>query len=208
LKNINAPLSGLYAISDDILTPRKSVLTQAEAVLRGGAKLFQLREKFSSDKELAPLVESLRRLCDFYGAKLIINDRINLAKNADGVHIGASDRALCEARSALGDDAIIGVSCYGDLNRAIAAQNGGASYVSFGACFKSATKPNAPIIDRAVFGEAKKILRLPVCAIGGINAQNAASLIGQGVDMIAVVSDLWRSNNPQKQAEAFIALGL
>ena len=191
-----------------MLTPRESVLAQAEAALKGGAKLFQLRDKRHSDEELTPLAGALRRLCERYEAKLIINDRLELAKIADGVHIGASDRALWATRAALGGEAIIGVSCYGDLNRAKTAQNGGANYVSFGACFSSATKPNAAVIDRAIFGEAKKLLRIPVCAIGGVTTENAAQLIALGADMLAVVSDLWRAGDPQKKAEAFAALWL
>jgi thiamine-phosphate pyrophosphorylase len=205
LKNIYDPLSGLYAISDDLLTPRRSILAQTEAVLRGGARLFQLRDKRSSDEELAPIARSLRELCDDYGAKLIINDRLELAKNAHGVHIGQADETLEKALQTLGKAAIIGVSCYGDLNRAVAAQKRGASYVSFGACFRSVTKPNAAIVDGNIFERAKKTLQIPICAIGGITTKNAPELLRRGVDMLAVVSDLWRRDDWQKTAETFAA---
>jgi thiamine-phosphate pyrophosphorylase len=208
LKNILSPLSGLYAISDEILTPIDSILEKALKVLQGGARLFQLRDKSASDEEALSIVRKLRELCDRYGAKLIIDDRVELAKEANGVHIGALDRPISEARSILGSEAIIGVSCYGDLNRAIEAEKLGASYVSFGACFNSATKPNAKVIDHGVFGEAKSRLKIPICAIGGITTQNAPALLGRGADMIAIVSDLWKDGDPKQKAKDFASLWL
>jgi thiamine-phosphate pyrophosphorylase len=193
----------LYAIGDERLTPLDSILEKAEAVLRGGARLFQLRDKSSSDAILQPVVRSLRDLCASYGAALIINDRVELAKEANGVHIGSSDAKLSAAREILGAKAIIGVSCYGDLTAAIAAEKAGASYVSFGACFKSRAKPNAPVIDLAVLDEAKKTLKIPICAIGGITIKNAPELLSRGANMIAVISDLWLSDDATQKAKAF-----
>lgn len=112
------------------------------------------------------------------------------AIDADGVHIGGDDTPIGVARKILGDKKIIGVSCYGDIEAAKKAAKEGADYVAFGSFFSSKTKPNAKKADIGVLKEAKK-LGVPVCAIGGIEAANADTLINAGADMLAVISALW-----------------
>lgn len=177
----------LYVLTDDILTPRESIMAQTKEVLDAGVRTLQLRDKTHSNADLLPLVKAMVALCNVYGAKLIINDRVNLALNANahGVHIGLEDGSLEEARALL-PDAIIGVSCYGDLERAKKAQEGGASYVAFGSFFPSPTKPHTKTVPLDIIAQAKATLSIPVCVIGGINASNIHLV--KDADMISVVS--------------------
>jgi thiamine-phosphate pyrophosphorylase len=128
---------------------------------------------------------------------LIINDDVELALriDADGVHLGASDGNLRDARKKLGDEKIIGASCYNRLEIAQFAAQNGVDYVAFGACFVSATKPNAPKADLKLFTQAKQVLDLPIVAIGGITLENATSVIQAGADAIAVIGALWNVPN-------------
>lgn len=201
-------LRGLYAISDEVLTPDALLIQKAEAVLRGGAKLFQLRHKSAGDAALLPIARELKKLCDRYGALLIINDRAELAKKsgAHGLHIGREDGALEAAREYLGAKTLIGVSCYGDLNRAETMQKAGADYVAFGSFFASPTKPAAAVVEAGVLNEAKKRLHIPLCAIGGITIDTAPVLIAAGADMTAVISDLWRAPDITQQAKCYTQL--
>jgi hypothetical protein len=95
-----------------------------------------------------------------------------------------------DAREIIGSGKIIGVSCYGDLERAKEAIKKGADYVAFGSFFPSPTKPHAKVVDKSVLSEAKS-LGVPVCAIGGIGINNGGELVTAGADMLSVISALW-----------------
>ena len=181
----------LYVLTDDILTPQETLLDQTEELLKAGVQTLQLRDKSHSDAVLLPLAKAMVALCDAYGASLIINDRVGLAHeaNAHGVHIGQEDGSLEEARALL-PEALIGVSCYGDLERAKRAQEGGANYVAFGSFFPSPTKPHAKTVPLDIIARAKATLSIPVCVIGGINASNIHLV--KDADMISVVSAAYK----------------
>lgn len=185
-------ISGLYAITPDIDDTLQLAL-QVEAALRGGASLVQYRHKTACDALKLEQASELLTICHRYHAQLIINDDVNLcmAINADGVHLGSSDAEIATARRALGSDKIIGASCYNQLDLAKSAQSAGASYVAFGACFVSSTKPNAVQAPLALFAQAKKALTLPIVAIGGITLSNAQSVINAGANSIAVINALF-----------------
>lgn len=185
-------LRGLYAITDERLTPWETMLYQVEQALDGGASLVQLRDKSRSNEELLGRAKQLTLLCERYGALFVINDRVELALQcgAHALHIGEEDGEVAAVRERA-KDLLLGVSCYGDLERAVCMQRLGADYVAFGAVFASSTKSQASVIGTQIFGEAKKALHIPVCAIGGITAQNAASCMEAGADMVAVISSIW-----------------
>ncbi len=189
-------ISGLYAITPDINDSAQLSL-QVEATLRGGARLLQYRHKTASYELKLEQATKLLSICQRYDAKLIINDDVDLctAINADGVHLGASDREIATARKLLGSEKIIGASCYNQLELAKVAQSAGASYVAFGACFVSSTKPNAAYAPLSLFTQAKKELTLPVVAIGGITLTNAQSVINAGADSIAVINALFGASD-------------
>lgn len=200
-------LNGLYALTDETLTPDETVLDQVAAAIQGGAKVVQLRDKTRTDADLYALALALQTLCTAHQVSFIVNDRLKLAQkiNADGLHLGQHDMAFEIARAEF-PDKIIGVSCYGDIAQALHYEQLGADYVAFGACFNSPTKPLAKVISPNLIATAKQQLSIPVCAIGGITLANAPILIEQGVDMVAVISDLWIGGNIAQKAAGFRAL--
>jgi len=190
-------LNGLYAITDQHLITEEDFSKSVEAALQGGTRVIQYRDKSDNQNKRQQQASLLRALCHQYHAICIINDDIELAKavNAHGVHLGKNDLSLRHARQVLGENAIIGVSCYNDLDRAIAAENYNASYVAFGAIFSSSTKPDAKVAGLEIIAQAKQQLSIPVCTIGGITQENIQQVIQQGADMAAVISGIFSADD-------------
>lgn len=186
-------LTGLYGITDEQLITEKHFSQKIESALQGGAKIIQYRDKSNDQQKRFQQASRLRSLCEQYQATCIINDDIELAKavNADGVHLGKDDNSLSKARQILGDNAIIGISCYNNLSLAIEAEKNTADYVAFGAIFSSPTKPNATVAGLDIISSAKQQLSIPICTIGGITDENIQHVIKQGADMVAVISSLF-----------------
>ena len=202
-------LRGLYAVTSETIC-RSSVhlLTAAEAALAGGAALIQYRDKWNDRPTRESNAVSLQRLCHEQHALLIINDDVDLAlaAGAAGVHLGASDVPLAQARQRLGPEAIIGVTCSGSIQRALSAETGGASYVAFGRFFESRTKPDGPPASLELLTQAQSQLRIPICAIGGITPANAAQVITAGTDMVAAVEGIFAAEDIKAAARAYAAL--
>lgn len=197
-------LNGLYVITDDKLTPKETVLFQIEKALIGGATIVQLRDKISSDEEIENLTLKLQELCRKYNALFVLNDRVELAikLQCDGLHIGRSDHhRVEEIRKEY--KGVLGISCYGDLNLAKSMEEKNVDYVAFGAFFASSTKPNAAVVNKEVIAKAKEELSIPVCVIGGITSDNVKELIEKGTDMVAVISDIWQSENIEEKCKSF-----
>ena len=188
-------MAEIYAISDDILMPENLALDYAREILECGVNFFQFRSKKALKNE--KLASEILNLCEKFGAKFIVNDDVKFAKKigAKAVHLGKDDENIKEAFEILGKDAYVGVSCYNDISLAINAAKNGASYVAFGSVFTSPTKPNAPKCGLEVVKEAKQILNLPVCVIGGINETNIGSLSHVKPDLIAVISAIYKDGN-------------
>ena len=167
---------GLYAITDSYLIPADTLTDQVAAAIRGGAALIQYRDKLSSPEQRQQQAAALVPLCHDHGIALIINDDIELAATvgADGVHLGKADSTLRSARKRLGAKAIIGVSCYNEFERAVAAASEGADYVAFGRFFPSQSKPDPVAADPELLRQAGQRLSMPVVAIGGITPENGA----------------------------------
>lgn len=154
--------------------------------------LIQYRDKSTDDRRRRNEAGALRELCAQYGAALIINDDVDLARavGANGVHLGRDDAEPVQARRMLGEQAIIGVSCYASLERAWWAQAQGADYVAFGSFHPSPTKPQAARATLTLLQQARAGLRLPLVAIGGILPAHVPALIAAGADLVAVISGL------------------
>ncbi|MDL0089228.1 thiamine phosphate synthase [Campylobacter gastrosuis] len=184
-------MSEIYALSDDILSPDELILEHARQILESGVKFYQYRSKKTEKNE--QIASELLKICNAFNAKFIVNDDIYLAHKigAKCVHIGEDDASLKEARALLGDDAFIGVSCYDSLDLALNAQQNGADYVAFGAVFSSLTKPNTTKTSLETLKKAKQTLKIPICAIGGINAQNISEISALNVDYIAIVRAIY-----------------
>ena len=188
-------MAEIYAISDDILMPENLALEYAREILECGVKFFQFRSKKAVKNE--KLASEILNLCEKFGAKFIVNDDVKFAKKigAKAVHLGKDDENIKETFEILGKNAYVGVSCYNDINLAINAAKNGASYVAFGSVFTSPTKPNAPKCELEIVKEAKQILNLPVCVIGGINETNIGSLSHAKPDLIAIISAIYKDGN-------------
>jgi len=186
-------LRGLYAITDARKITPETIAHAVEQALCGGAAIIQFRDKSCDQTRRLHTAQRLRQLTGQYQALLIINDDVALAAacNADGVHIGQHDTELREARTQLGPQAIIGISCYNRFELAQQAAANGADYVAFGRFFPSRTKPDAMPAGLNLLHQAKQELDIPVVAIGGITVDNAAPLIEAGADMLAVVDGLF-----------------
>lgn len=200
-------LHGLYAITPDgVHGP--DLVERTAAALRGGARLVQYRDKRADAERRLDEARQLRALCTAAGALLIINDdcELSAAAAADGVHLGRDDAPPGHARTVLGDDAIIGVSCYDSIERAAAAVSAGADYIAFGGFFPSPTKPDAVPAAPDLITRAKATYAVPVCAIGGITPQNGGQLVAAGADMLAVLSGLFSGTDVETSARMYTKL--
>lgn len=197
---------GLYAITDSHLLAGR-LLPAVAAALAGGAVAVQYRDKSGDHARRREEATALLALCRHHGVPLLINDDIDLAAaiGADGVHLGRGDSALPEARARLGPQALIGATCHDSLAHAAEAAAQGASYLAFGAMYPSGTKPGATPAPPSRLREARRF-GLPLVAIGGITADNAAPLVQAGADSVAVISDLWTAPDITRRARAFAAL--
>ena len=185
-------LEGLYAITDEQLTPDATVVNQVKEALDAGVKIMQYRNKTAEDGEVEALCLELQELCTKNQATFIIDDRPELAQriHADGIHIGKNDMSYKEARKIF-SKGIIGVSCYGSIRLAKEAQDEGADYVAFGSFFPSPTKPQSGIVSMSLIQKAKNALDVPVCVIGGISSNNIHEVAVHKPDMISVVSAIF-----------------
>ena len=200
-------IKGLYAITPD-MADTDLLLQKVEAALQGGINILQYRNKLANHKLQTQQARALLPLCRQYNVPLIINDSVKLflTLDADGVHLGVDDGNLAEVRARIGRDKILGASCYNHFDLALAAQQAGASYVAFGACFASSTKPNAPVAGLELFTRAKTELNIPTVAIGGITLQNVPSVIQAGADAIAVINAIFNANDVKLSAKQFSQL--
>ena len=187
---------GLYALLDVEVAatedPQK-LARLALAAFAGGAVLLQYRDKNATPKERGQRAAFLARACQEWGTSLIINDDPVLASSlgAAGVHLGRDDKSLMQARELLGDDAIIGVSCYADDLRARRFASFGADYVAIGSIFPSGTKPEASPASIKLLKRVCREISSPVCAVGGIDDRTAARVGRTGAHLMAVAGGLF-----------------
>lgn len=206
--NISRRIQGVYAITDPIAGEGERLLLHVRQALEGGVRILQYRDKTSNQTRRRTEAQALLALCEAYGATFIINDDVELAAEvgAHGLHIGRHDAALQLARQRLGNDAIIGVSCYNRLELAREAAAAGADYVAFGRFFPSQTKPDAAQAEASILRQAKAELSLPVVAIGGISPENGGQLIEQGADALAIIQGIFAQIDIKAAAQRHAAL--
>lgn len=204
---VRAPISGLYAVTPDTADTELLALRVAAAI-GGGANAVQYRNKSAPAKLRLEQAEALRLICRDRATPFIVNDDVELAfaVDADGVHLGKDDAPVALARARLGRSAVIGVSCYDELERAAVAVDAGADYIAFGSFFSSAVKPAATRAQAWLLTASKSRWGLPVVAIGGITAANAASLIDAGADAVAVISAVFDAADVRSAARGIARL--
>ena len=200
-------IKGLYAITPDS-ADLNTLIQKTKSAIEGGAFMVQYRSKIHDRDVKMQQCAAILCLCREYEIPCIVNDDVDMCRilEADGVHLGEKDHNIAEVRNILGEDAIIGSSCYDQLNRAKSAQKEGASYVAFGAMFPTSTKPNAPRATLALLKEAKREIQIPIVAIGGITVNNAHDAIKTGIDAIAVITSLYEAKSIKGTAETFVKM--
>ena len=198
-------INGLYLITDHDHDGR--LLERVRQALVGGVRVLQYRDKQSDTATKLATARALAALCRDAGVTFLINDdpQLALESQADGVHLGQTDMTPAEARRLLGSERIIGVSTRSpELARLAEAE--GADYIGVGALYPTASKGDARHIGLERFKEIRAAVRLPIVAIGGISAANAAPVINAGADAVAVISALMSDPNPTLAARELALL--
>jgi thiamine-phosphate pyrophosphorylase len=199
IKNIDY---SLYLVTDRGLACGRSNLEVVTAAVDGGTTVVQLREKDCPTLEFIQQAQSIKAFLRKRNIPLIINDRVDIAQavKADGVHLGQSDMPLEMAKGILGDTMIIGISAE-SIEDAITAEKGGADYLGISPIYATPTKTNtAPALGLEGLREIRKAVSLPLVGIGGLNKDNAADVIRNGADGVAVVSAIVAADDPEVAA--------
>jgi thiamine-phosphate pyrophosphorylase len=198
----------LYLVTDRRETRGRDLLAVIEQALLGGVRAVQLREKDLAGKELFLLAEKAKTLCARYGARLLINDRIDvaLAVDADGLQLGSGSMPIAAARQLVGNTKLIGASIH-SAEEGLAAERAGADFVLFGPVYFTPSKaaygnPQGPeALQRAV-----EKISLPVYAIGGIKPENVAAIKKTGVRGIAAISAVMSAEAPRAASKELLRL--
>ena len=164
---------------------------------------FQLRLKNSNNKLIIKIAKKIKPITAKYKVKFLINDSYKIAKkvNSDGCHLGQSDGSIHLAKKNL-KNKVFGITCHNSKILALKAVREKASYVAFGSFFDSKLKPNAKKTNLKILSWAKKNIKKPIVAIGGVNEKNYKKLIKAGANYIAISSFIW--NNPTLKPESAI----
>ncbi|WP_258443356.1 thiamine phosphate synthase [Helicobacter sp. 16-1353] len=181
----------IYAISDSFLTPYNKLPKMLLEAIESGCSIFQFRDKNASDIAISGLCGELNDICKKNNILFVLNDRVELALKlgVSGLHLGLDDEKIPFSEIRKSFSGMIGISCYGDINRALHYQSLGADYVAFGSIFKSPTKQDSNVIGVEILNRAKSQLHIPICAIGGINIKNIIKV--KNADMVAMISSIW-----------------
>ena len=201
----------LYVITDERIGRGRSHLQIAEAAIRGGADVVQLRDKTASSRMLYDIALQLRRLTREAGVPFVVNDRLDiaLAADADGVHVGREDLPASVVRRILGPGKILGVSAE-TVEEAVTAEKEGADYLGVGPVFEArGSKADAgEPLGLDLIARIRRGCLLPIVAIGGINAENARSVRDAGADAAAVISAVASAEDIAQSARILkLALG-
>ena len=200
-------IDGLYVIVGPDATRGRPVVEIAEAALRGGARVLQLRDKSGDRGDVLPVAVRLRELCHDHGALFFVNDDIALgfACDADGVHLGQSDLPVDVARRILAPDKLIGRSNNSgeEVEESVSM---GVDYVAVGAVFPTTTvgKGTRAAIGLDGIRRARDLTDLPLVAIGGINESNVADVVRAGADCVAVISAVTMADDPEAAARRLV----
>ena len=200
------PDLSVYLVTDRLLSRGREVVDVVLAAVRGGATVVQLREKESSARETLELGRALLERLRPLGVPLIVNDRVDLALalGADGVHVGQGDLPPEVARRLLGPDALVGLSITGaeDLHTLDPAV---VDYAGVGPIFPTGSKADAtPALGLKELARLRRLLPVPVVAIGGICAANAAAVIAAGADGVSVVSAICSADDCEVAASTLV----
>lgn len=195
-------LRGLYVIVDPAVARGREASHVAREAIAGGAALVQWRDKTREKGPQLADVRALAEICRGAGVPLIVNDDVDLAlaAEADGVHVGQRDLPVSAVRRLVPDGWIVGAST-NNADEARAAVTDGADYVSVGNLFGTTSKDDTRPATLETLREVKAAVSVPVCAIGGIDETNIASVVAAGADMAAVISAVMAADDPRAAAQ-------
>jgi thiamine-phosphate pyrophosphorylase len=193
--------SPLYVILDRDAARGRDLLRLLDAILDGGCRMVQLRDKHTRLAELYPVAGTLRERCRGAGAVFIVNDRADLALaiDADGLHVGQDDLPAAVARRILRPGMILGVSTH-EVGQARQALADGADYIAVGSIFPTGTKAGFQLVGPELLKALRPEIPAPLVGIGGITEDNAGQVIGAGADAVAVISAVCAAPDPEAAA--------
>jgi thiamine-phosphate pyrophosphorylase len=198
----------LYFVTDHNLTGGRPQLDVVQAALEGGVRLVQYRDKDLPDTGFAREAKAALDLCRQYGALLLINDRVAIAKaiGADGVHLGQGDMAPQEARLSLGPDAIIGLSTH-NRDEVMAAESAPVDYINIGPMFPTATKDHSQYgaLGPDMVLELARLSRHPFTTMGGIKKAHLSGLFARGITTVAMVTEISQAPDPAARTRELLA---
>ncbi len=198
----------LYVITDVNIQKKYSHVELSEILCKNGVKLIQFRDKLMNTKELFQTAKKMKIICEKYKAKLIINDRVDIAmlSGADGVHLGKDDMSVKDVRKLLGKNKIIGGTAH-SLKEAIDAEKDGADYVGYGHIFPTQTKLKS---DKpkgiSKLKEVVDKVSIAVYAIGGIIHSNIEEVLSTGVYGVAVSGGIINTKNVKSSVRNFLRI--
>ncbi len=192
----------LYAVTDRRWLKDMSLAEAVEEAILGGVTFVQIREKTAPYEKFKAIALDVKKITDKYGIPLVINDNVELCREigADGVHVGAEDMSVAQARKILGKNSIIGGTAR-TYERALQAYEEGADYLGIGAVFNTDTKDGTTHMTRELAQKINGSIPIPSVAIGGINNENIEELKGYGISGIATVSAIFAHENIRAAAE-------
>lgn len=196
----------LYAITGEEFHPDRDLVEVMEEAILGGVDIIQLRDKYSSKREVLEKAKKLRDLTKKHDVIFIVNDHIDvaLAVEADGIHIGQDDLPLCEARKIMGPNKIIGISTHA-IEEARLAEAEGADYIGVGPVFH--TKSKVDVVDpvtTAYVGQVAEEIKIPFVAIGGIKLHNVDQVLEAGATRICAISEIVGAKDVKGTCEQFL----
>jgi len=196
-------LKGLYLILDPSLG--NDLLTSVVEQCVGHVDMIQILHRQGSGPPIAELAERIRRLASSSNIPLLINNDLELAQRvrADGVHFDTYDKYPDDVRQILGKDAIVGYTCGNDMFRVRWCDKVGADYLSFCAIYPSSSVGQCEIVPLETVRAARKIVKIPIFASGGINLENAPAVLQAGASGLAIISAIVKAQEPGKMAAAF-----
>ena len=197
--------SPLYVILDPEVTRGGDLPGLLEAVLAGGCRMVQLRDKRRRLAEVYPEARTLRERCKAAGTLFIVNDRADLALalHADGLHVGQDDLPGAAARRLLPPGMILGISTH-DARQARQALADGADYIAVGSIFPTGTKAGFQLVSPGLLRELRPAIPVPLVGIGGITEDNASQVLAAGADAVAVISAVCGAADPAAATRRFL----
>jgi thiamine-phosphate pyrophosphorylase len=194
----------IYPVTCEPLSGGRSNLEVLEAVIRGGAKIIQLREKGYSARALYDLALRFREITAKAGVLLIVNDRLDIALSveADGVHLGQDDLPLAVARK-LAPELLIGISTH-NPEQALEAEHGGADYINIGPIFPTETKQGLhTFLGPDTIAAISREIEIPFTVMGGINPSNIDQVIAKGARRVAMVTAITQAPDIAEAVRSF-----